>query len=154
VRADGRSLFVFRLHFFKDGPCEKAGHVKPCLGIFPLVFFALVIPDNVLEERKQDVRNLLESEPISSRLQQDPQIDTTCMFNHKWIELLFEITTGSESGKSAISESAHFISRFYSPQTEQRNVSPKRNIQVSLFYNFTHRWLVQAAAEGGKRQGP
>ena len=40
---------------------RKQVHVDPCSGMFPPVSLLSSLPDDMLEERKQHIRNMLES---------------------------------------------------------------------------------------------
>jgi hypothetical protein len=61
VVSDGCYLFVVGFHSSTMFLAKKQVYVEQCLGMFPPVFFALFIPDDVLEERKQKIRNMLEA---------------------------------------------------------------------------------------------
>jgi hypothetical protein len=48
---------------------RKQVHVEPCSGMFPPVSSLSSVPDDMLEERKQHIRNMLESGSLSAYMQ-------------------------------------------------------------------------------------
>jgi hypothetical protein len=48
---------------------RKQVHVEPCSGMFPPVSSLSSVPDDLLEERKQHIRNMLESGSLSAYTQ-------------------------------------------------------------------------------------